>query len=87
MYLKKGTFEQTQQDVNSEKVLLRTEKGKLYQVSHIVAFVWERLDGEKKLSQIEDEIVNIAQLENDEVTAISSKIVQELMDVNLVAEV
>ena len=84
MFIKKGELAKMNEE---EKPLLKTENGKVFEVSYIVAYVWEKLDGKTSLEEIETKISDVTKSKPEEVENIGIKIVEELQKVNLVAEV
>jgi hypothetical protein len=81
-YLKQGHLEISNQD---EDIFLRNSDGKLFNVTPIVAFVWEQLNGEHSLDQIETNIKDkVGNLYHEKDTNITEKIINELQKVDLV---
>ncbi len=93
MYKKLGSYFETGE--GKETPHLKSQDGKVYKVTPIVAFVWDKLDGETSLDTITTQIKKI--LEPDEASreknispeldSVSKEIVTELEKINLVAEV
>tara|TARA_B100001971_G_scaffold84647_1_gene78247 strand:- start:356301 stop:356555 length:255 start_codon:yes stop_codon:yes gene_type:complete len=84
MFIKKGELAKMNEE---EKPLLKTEAGKVFEVSYIVAYVWDKLDGETPLTEIESNISQVTKSAPEDVENIGQKIVDELLKVNLVQEV
>lgn len=81
-YLKQGNLEVTDKD---KDLFLRNKDGKLFNVPPIVAFVWEQLDGDMNLEQVEDAIkAKVGNLYHEENNQVAEKIINELLKVELV---
>ena len=82
MFKKLGQIKSTE----SEAPHLETEEGKVYKVSFVVAFVWERLDGKTNLATVQDELENFTEAKPTELKEVMKKIVNELISVNLLKD-
>ncbi len=70
---------------NSKEPLITTECGKVYQITYIVAFVWEKLDGNTTLNSINEEIKKLVpeDSDNSSYNSISQDVVKQLLSYNL----
>jgi hypothetical protein len=81
MFIRQGKLEQ---ETNSKKPIIQTQAGKAYQVTHVVAFVWEKLDGQTNLNSINNQIQRFAKDDSQDLSELSQTIVEELLKVGLV---
>ncbi|MAX67242.1 MAG: hypothetical protein QF441_11050 [Bacteriovoracaceae bacterium] len=82
MYLKQGTLVKVE---DQEKPLLKNTDGKVFEVSYIVYFIWEKLDGRTSLKEIDEQIKKVSQTTED-LDSFAKKAVDELAKVDLVKE-
>jgi uncharacterized protein YeeX (DUF496 family) len=71
-------------DSTTEKPLIEDTDKRVYKVSHVVAYVWESLDGETSLESINSKIKSITEDEELDLDTITQSIAQELLKVNLI---
>jgi hypothetical protein len=83
MYIRQGKLDK---EPNSKKRIIRNLEGKSYEVTHIVAFVWEKLDGQTNLNSINNQIKKFSTDDSKNLDELSQTIVQELLKVGLVKE-
>ena len=83
MYVKQGSIEKAD-DVQDP--ILKNPDGKVFKVTYIVAFVWDKLDGKTTLKAIDTEIQTLSKEKLDTDISISNEAVKELLKVGLVAE-
>jgi len=81
MFIRKGTIDK---DTSSEKRLITNIYGKSYEVTHLMAFVWEKLDGNTTLNSINKEIKKIVRDENIHLSQLTRFLVEEMEKVDLV---
>lgn len=87
MYIKQGQVFNTPEKTEANEHFLQTEEGKVYKVSETVIFVWDRLNGQTELNDINREIQRITEVEEDKLKDFSQTIVKQLEEVDLVAQV
>ncbi|MAZ47523.1 MAG: hypothetical protein CME65_03105 [Halobacteriovoraceae bacterium] len=87
MYIKQGQVFNTPEKTEENEHYLQTEEGKVYKVSETVIFVWDRLNGQTELNDINREIQRITEVEEDKLKDFSQTIVKQLEEVDLVAQV
>jgi hypothetical protein len=83
MYIRQGKLDK---EPNSKKRIIRNLEGKSYEVTHIVAFVWEKLDGQTNLNSINNQIKKFSTDDSKNLDELSQTIVQALLKVGLVKE-
>ena len=85
MFMKKGNLVSSE---DAEKPLLESPEGKRYEVTHVVAYVWENLDGKTSLDSINNKIKEISSPdESIDFSQFSHTIADELLKVDLITPV
>ena len=84
MFIRKGKFVK---NMNSEKPRLTNTYGNSYEVSHIMAFVWQRLDGQTSLNSINNEIKKILDDQDVNLNTLTDALVGEMEKVHLIKSI
>jgi hypothetical protein len=62
------------------------DMGSIYNLNEVAAFIWERLDGEKRLLDIENMIVDEFQVSPEQAMADLREFVSRLMEIDAILE-
>lgn len=83
MFIKKGYL--IQREERESKPLIQNPEGHSYEVSHVVAFVWDKLDGRTSLKEVSTNMEKQSEVTDVDYSKIVENVVSELEKVNLVA--
>ena len=81
MYQKLGTI---LNEKGSEKPILVNDIGEAYQVGHLAAYVWEKLDGRTSASDIKEELAKMDGIDAKDLESGITRIISQLDRVGLV---
>lgn len=83
MYEKTGTLMQSN---DKPDLFIENKDGKVFRVSYIVMYVWDKLDGKTSLESINEDIQSIVKNDstNYDCATIAQEVVQQLLPCELV---
>lgn len=82
MYEKIGVLKQQE---GKEDLFIENDQGKVYKVSYIVMYIWDKLDGETTLEEINEDIKSIVEEDNNQIdcNTITHEVVNQLLPCEL----
>lgn len=75
------------EQTSNSRPMLQTESGTSYEVSMLIAFVWERLDGSTPINSIKSELKEISDISTELLDQHLERVTTELLGAGLAKEV